>query len=62
MCVTVCCCHVQIFTLKVLCTLALSQRESREHVEALVGEGQDIMRNIVVCSLYDTPHIIFYTT
>lgn len=42
MCVTVCCCHVQIFTLKVLCTLALSQRESREHVEALVGEGQDI--------------------
>ena len=45
-CVTVCFCHVQIFTLKVLCTLALSQRESREHVEALVGEGQ----NIFLCS------------
>ena len=34
-------CHLQMFTLKVLSTLALSQRESRENVEVLVGNGQE---------------------
>ena len=42
---------VQIFTLKVLSTLALSQRESRERVEALVGEDKTV--TTMECSSYD---------
>ena len=54
-----CFCHVQIFTLTVLSTLALSQRESRERVEALVGEDKTV--TILECSLYDFLICVYYT-